>query len=306
MQPMLAETIDERRVVELCHDPNVWMQLKVDGHRRLIRIADGQVTPHNREGGTTSLPSRVAAALQALPASPHVVWIDGELVGKELWLFDIAHLDGKVDKATPFEKRLAWLEALAGVGGWNTPGSPVRLLATARTADTKLGLVRAVLAERGEGVIVRRVDAGYREGPKRSKGVLKVKFRHTVDCIVAGFGRHGHDNIILELVGEPPVINAAAEVVGISGERPRYDVGEVTALAGDGPKIKVAAALAGLAYVWGTPVRQLVVEVTCLYASNDDRLYQPTLPRLRWDKAPDECGVDQLEPIRVNKEIITW
>ena len=47
-----------------------------------------------------------------------------------------------------------------------------------------------------------------------------------------------------------------------------------------------------------------VVEVQILYVSDDDRLYQPTRPRLRDDKTATECTWDQLEPNKTDKTLI--
>jgi hypothetical protein len=47
-----------------------------------------------------------------------------------------------------------------------------------------------------------------------------------------------------------------------------------------------------------------VVTVILLYSTDDNRLYQPTMPKIRLDKAPEECGWDQLDLCRTNKNTV--
>jgi hypothetical protein len=111
-----------------------------------------------------------------------------------------------------------------------------------------------------EGVIFRRLDAGYIQ--KRSSNLLKYKFRHDADCVVTALGTKGKANMALGLMSCGSLV----------------DVGECSALTGDQHRIRVGD----------------VVTVTYLYASSDRRLVQPTKPRLRRDKDPADCTIDQL------------
>lgn len=66
----------------------------------------------------------------------------------------------------------------------------------------------------------------------------------------------------------------------------KVDVGDCTARAGDGLAIKKGD----------------VVEVRYLYVGANGRLYQPTFPKIRDDKAPHECTWDQL--VHVQKGVL--
>lgn len=285
---MLAEQVEELRVVDYLRAPAWVAQRKVDGHRRLIRIEPDGVRAFNRSGCITTLPGNVLARLQTSAFSRLSCWLDGELLDGVLWVFDLAAVDGLFDTSKPFAKRLTALEALAGEAGWTRTdaGQVIRLLPTAKTTEAKLELFHRVREERGEGIILRRVDDRYKPGPKRSRGLLKVKFRKDVDCFVTDFGRKGHDNLTVSVYDK-------------DGEE--VEIGEVTAQAGDGQKIKAAAVGRGLAAMAGVAPAPIVITVRYLYASNDRRLVQPTLPRLRTDKPAEECLVSQL--VFVNKEV---
>jgi len=111
-----------------------------------------------------------------------------------------------------------------------------------------------------EGLIFRQLDAPYREG--RSKDLIKIKFRHTVDCVVTDLRRDKKANMALGLFDDSQLV----------------EVAECTALAGDKNRIRIGD----------------VVEVTYLYASADNRLVQPTKPVIRTDKFARECTLDQL------------
>jgi ATP-dependent DNA ligase len=45
-----------------------------------------------------------------------------------------------------------------------------------------------------------------------------------------------------------------------------------------------------------------VAEVEYLYATEDDQLFQPVFLRLRDDKEPDECTLDQL--VRTSRDVV--
>jgi len=123
---------------------------------------------------------------------------------------------------------------------------------------------------RTEGVVFKRLDAPYLQG--RSKKQLKFKFVHTIDCIVTNSRLDDKDNLEIGLMSNGQIVNC----------------GRVSALTGDGPKVNVGD----------------VVEVTYLYTSKERHLYQPVRPKIRTDKKPEDCTVDQLELTYPSQKII--
>lgn len=121
-----------------------------------------------------------------------------------------------------------------------------------------------------EGVVFKDLRSPYRSG--RTKSQLKYKFTHTADCIVIDMQQDGKDNLVLGMYNGDQIV----------------ECGRVSALTGHGQRIKLGD----------------VVEVRYLYTSTEGRLYQPVCPKIRDDKSPNECTVDQLNETRPNRKVI--
>ena len=269
MKPMLAHSAQKDQLIPLIEDHTMHLQQKLDGQRIMVISQDNKLSILNRNGdpSTTTLPGRVLTELAGLPPGRWV--LDCELVESKLWVFDLP--ESEFMNQTTFAWRTHVLTEL--FKAWK-PNDPVHLLKTATTEGQKFSLASAVLIAGGEGVIAKRYDSEYQPG-KRSKEMLKVKFYRDIDCVATELGRDGKRNIGL----------------GVYDNGSLVDVGEVTALAGDGPNIKVGN----------------VVCVKYLYAvdPNRPRLYQPTLPRLRDDKSAEQCTIDQLDNCYRNLTVLT-
>ena len=235
--------------------------------------ADGKVDVLNRQGeqSQTELPAAIRTDLARLPRAEWV--LDCELIsGRALWVFDLPVGAGRATPTMHFGARYEILTALLHT--WQ-PKSGINLLPLAVETTSKLQLAHGVLSANGEGIIAKRLDGQYMSG-KRSHAMKKLKFYRDIDCVVTDMGREGKSNLGLGL---------------LSSRGDMIDVGEVTSLAGDGPRVKVGD----------------VVCVKYLYAVDParPRLYQPTLPRLRDDKPADQCTLDQLEGSYRNLEVLT-
>jgi bifunctional non-homologous end joining protein LigD len=260
MKPMLADTIDHTKIGPYLTDDAWWLQQKLDGHRVLIRVLDGAVTALGRDGApkANAIPAAVVRQFARMPAGEW--FFDGELVGPTFWLFDLPSVSGHVTVEQPYSFRLDVLEKF--FAGW-APDAAVRLLPTARTTVEKAMLWQRVQDAPAEGVMLKRVDAGYRGGPARSPGVIKAKLVKTADVVVKRLGVGGKENC------EFVVFDAAGQEVPI---------GKCSLIGKD-------------------PIAERdVIEVKYLYCNNpnEPRLYQPRMLRRRTDKGAHECTIDQL------------
>lgn len=288
MDPMLAKRCPPNMVDTVLTDDAWELGQKVDGDR-LIVIFDGKLgyRPLSRTGLAVRLTRPVIQAFTGVNA-PMIV--DGELLDDVFYPFDLPYLKDQIDHATPLVDRRAMLERIHGL--WR-PGPAVRLLPVARTTAEKLALVDAVRAQRGEGWVGKRLASPYRPShgrDDRSDDWLKIKLVKQVDCVIDGRNRGSKANFVLGLRRR-------------QGRRTvKVDVGEVSALTGDGPAI--TAALDDLEARGRNPFGKIVVTVTVLYATDDDRLYQAVKPRWRHDMKPASCTVDQLEECRTDRTVI--
>lgn len=241
----------------MLNDSNWWAQQKLDGDRVLFVVNDGTVTALNRNGEARSnlVPRAVAKAFQM-----RGTWVfDGELMSDgTYWLFDMPIAEEHVKPSAPYEFRLVVLERF--FEAW-APDPCIRLLPTARTTAAKVSLLEATREARAEGVVFKDASAPYRPG-KRTAVMLKCKYTKTVDCFVSDVARDGRANCHVSV----------------------YDA--------RGREVEIGS----VATQGKPPVRKGdVVEVRYLYASEDRRLYQPTLLRVRRDKYPVDCMIDQLQ-----------
>lgn len=187
------------------------------------------------------------------------------LDGELLWTGVFWAFDLLDQPSETLQARRIALEALAEELEF---GSRIRLLPQARGLEDKLTLFKRVYAQGGEGVILKHIGKKYEYG-KRVVHQLKLKFTKTVDCIVTARNVNGKNNARLA-VYEDGVLR---DIGGCSM------IGKPDAQVGD------------------------VVEVKYLYATEDLDIYQPTLLKIRTDKAASDCLLDQLTP--VSKEVLS-
>lgn len=284
--PVLADKMTEGRIDKYIADDDWVAEQKLDGMRILVRVDDSGVVCLQRQGKPTAkdVPTTVYAAFKPLVGRGE--WFfDGELVlgragQRTLWLFDLPLAGDHVTPDLDLHYRKQMLDGF--YEGFFDPTGDVRLLPTSYDTADKAALVKRVAANGGEGTMFKHLDKPY-EQPKsptpkagvRSRWILKAKNWNSVDCVVTATRLDGKDNIQVSVFD--PNQNGRLRVIG-----------ECTALAGDKDLIKVGD----------------VVEIKYLYANDPraPRLYQPTYPKIRDDKAPPECTIDQL--VFCNKEVL--
>lgn len=137
------------------------------------------------------------------------------------------------------------------------------------TPNEKREFLRECKDAHFEGVVFKRLKGLYHPG-KRSQDWRKYKFVETADVIVSAVGVTGPLSVGMAMIHDGKLI----------------DVGSVKTQPEVLPHLKV-----------GT-----VIEVKYLYATDNNKLYQPVWGCLRVDKDAKECTTDQLK--YTNKEVI--
>jgi len=174
-------------------------------------------------------------------------------------VFDILEEKGKDLRSLPLMERKKRLESLQ---------ARERFQVSPYTEDGRR-IFQLIKDKGGEGVIAKRKDSRYREG--RSSAWLKVKLFKTADCVILGYKRKIREIGSLELgvydngellhVGN---VGTGFTEAFLAALKPRLDQGEV-----------------------------LVCEIKFQEFTRDRKLRAPVFLRLREDKEPRECTLEQ-------------
>jgi ATP-dependent DNA ligase len=230
---------------------------KLDGHRVVVQT--GPLRCFTRQGHDRDVPASVREALGDIQSE----WIfDGELLDKTYHCFDILGTSRGSVRSWKWTQRQAVLTAALQ----NRPG--IVVVPQITTTAAKREFFDLCQSQKVEGVVFARTDAKYKPG--RNLNTVKHKFMKDIDCVVLDRSINGKDNLLLGVYRDGQVV----------------EVGKVSALTGDGPKVQIGD----------------VVTVRVLYATNSDKLYLPVTPRIRADKSPEECSYDQITVLKTNKK----
>jgi bifunctional non-homologous end joining protein LigD len=144
----------------LPHGENWWLQVCFGGRRVIVRVDGGRARITDGEGAEIEAPTlrELGPSLGAT-----AVLLDGELVGGDLWIGDLLHLDGRDTAALPFRDRHALLQDLPLAGPhWRVapvfPGGGAEVVAAVR--EQRLG-----------GVLAKDADAPYEPGRRSAAWV---------------------------------------------------------------------------------------------------------------------------------------
>jgi len=199
----------------------------------------------------------------------------------------------------PFGERRAALAELVrslegaveeGPGGWSA--GTVEL-----TPLTLEAAAASPWLEGGEGVIAKELDAPYRPGDR--KGMVKVKRLRTIDCVVAGWRPGKEPNTVgalmlglydgdeLRVIGHSSGLKAAEKRELVKTLAP-YETG-------DRGSADPSRWTAGRDLEWVSLRPELVIEVSFDHVSAGRIRHGARILRWREDKAPRDCGIEQLE-----------
>ncbi len=288
-------------------------EVKWDGIRALVEVADGVVRVWSRSGRDLSVAFPELAELAELTEVAGDLLLDGEIVALgdgdvpslgglaerihvtdarkaqrladlrpvTLLAFDVLRHDGRDLDRLPWAERRAVLDGL-GLDdvSWQVPA----------TYDDGPSLLSAAEAQGLEGIVSKRVTARYHWGA-RSRDWLKFPIRPTDSFVVGGY-RHETDSdhrLGAVLVGRPTPHGLEYRGRVGSGIAGRAGRGLADLLAPlvratdpflDVPRLDAAGT------VWVEPV--LVVDVQFLRLTTDGRLRQPSFRGVRADLTPHD------------------
>lgn len=293
-QAMKFCEVDAGLVEHLIDNPRVVFEQKFDGTRVFAEVfgRTGASGPFAWFFQSSGKPLAHSAAVQHLEPireelmrqfeDVDMALLDGELMIRtgEYRLFDCPRIiypenpDGSSSSLDhgPGAAFATRREALVR-HSWPVGSKPmVGYVAQAKSSASKRRLFEAVRSVGGEGIISKDVLAPYEEG-KRVKHTVKIKFVKTADVIVLEVDRpdakHGHFvfGVAVSLIGKGvEVVNG--QLVQILGKCSA--IGKPEARRGD------------------------VIEVAYLYREPESGgLVQPRMMRIREDKDPAECTIDQ-------------
>jgi ATP-dependent DNA ligase len=258
LRPMKFDGVEPALLNDYIENDDYVLQQKIDGIRAQL-VYEPRSLPWFRNGAGARLVSSTAAKtteplLKRL--GPTVNDFGFTIDGEVLdGCFYVFDLIIDGGEKAPLHDRLTALEA------WHTVVNDpsICLLPTARTTLDKQRLAVAVYEQGAEGWIAKRLDGTYDWG-QRVAHSLKIKLTKAADCVVLERNRDGKSNMVLAVWHEGVLTEiGSASAIG----KPDAKVGEV-------------------------------VEVRFLYLGADRRLVQPTVLRLRTDKAASECNSDQM------------
>ena len=318
-----AAPMEARTASELPAGAGWWFEPKWDGFRCLAFRAGDDVILQAKSGKPlTRFFPEVAAGLAALDEPAFA--LDGELLIADAGGFSFAQLQMRLH---PAERRirklaashaatLALFDMLEDAGGRDLRAEPLsrrrealaaflarhqgpHLTATPGTQDRALA---QSWLEGGqvEGVVAKRLDAPYLEG---ERAMVKVKRVRTADCVVGGFryleGAPLVGSLLLGLYDAEGRLDHVGFTSGFAGVDREALTRRLEALSG-GPGFTGDAP--GGPSRWSDarsaawmPVRpELVVEVSFDHVSGGRFRHGTRLIRFRPDKAPAQCGIDQI------------
>ena len=260
-------------------------------------VLDGElVVPRERDGRDRL--DWDALSQRIHPAASRIALLSAQTPA-QIIAFDCLALGDDDLTSRPLHERRAVLESVfaGGAAGGAAGGSVHLSIATTDTA-TAQGWFRTFEGAGLDGVVAKRLAGPYRPD---ARDMVKVKHHRTADCVVVGYRKHksieGIGSLLLGLyegdrlhmVGGASAFPAAERAALLERLQP-YRVGADVTAAGEKNRWN---AREDNSFV---PLRpELVVEVEYDQMEGDRLRHAGRVLRWRTDKAPEQCGYEQLE-----------
>ena len=217
------------------------------------------------------------------PAASRIARLAEEMPARFI-AFDLLAREDEVLMERPFGERRAALEALVA--------APVELAPSVRTASEAREWLHSA-----EGVVAKLLDAPYRPGKRTA--MVKVKRVRTIDCVVVGW-RPGKEegtvgSLILGLYDEDGELQVVGHTSGFRAAEKRELVERLAPYeSGERGSADPSRWKSDKELEWVALRPELVVEISYEQVSGQRIRHGTKLLRWREDKAPRECGIDQL------------
>ena len=254
-------------------------------------VVDGELVVLDEEGRPQfskilqRLKSPTAKTIQRLSRTSRAVY----------YVFDLLFLDGRDLRELPLEKRRELLEGVLRQDSW------VRLSeAFLNEGET---LYAAAVEQGLEGLMAKHRKSPYLAG--RSSQWLKLKSRHTMDCVVLGYTPSKARNTPFGALFMGRYVDGALRLVGKVGSG--FQAADLrtlkaaleplkvqTAPTPDGRQVKEKVS-------WVKP--QMVIEVEYGEVTPDGNLRHSSFLRVREDLLPEDCGDEPLPVARDFREV---
>ena len=257
--PQLLNSVTEDEAMGLIKDSKFAEQEKMDGERRAAHAENGKVIGMNRKGLIVPLPQGIANELLSIADKSGAIFVDGEIIGDILYVFDLHVYKGERIHTLPWIERMQLAEyALSEC-------KQIKTVPVALTTDKKRALWNKIKRAHGEGVVFKLISSIVKEGRPNSGGDwLKFKFTESATCCVLEVNS-GKRSVKIGLLDGGR--NSQMIPVGNVTIPPNYDV----PAAGD------------------------IVEVEYLYAYKGGSIYQPVYRGKRTDLDISACVTGQLK-----------
>ncbi len=157
---------------------------------------------------------------------------------------------------------------------------------------------QSVLEKGLEGVVAKRRDSMYEEG-LRTGSWLKIKKLKTCDCVIFGYSRGNKSRdatfgaLLLGVYNNGKPVYLGKVGTGFTEEMIRTLIGKFEKIKADVAPFKPEA---GDVVTWLEP--KLVCEVAYQVLTRDMRLRMARFRRLRDDKSPEQCTLDQVIEVK--------
>lgn len=203
---------DETHLGVLLESSNYIAQIKLDGMRAIVHITQDGLRVFSRSAGvadptkplekTSSLPHLAALKFPELVGTilDAEILIPGldcaELAGTvhrkelnddntkvKLFVFDCLQINGKKITDKSLRHRLSELLQISH----KLQSEHILILPYSTTPLQKRKLYDKVIAQNGEGIMLKRLESPYIEGARPANAWFKVKKSSTYDCVVMGF-----------------------------------------------------------------------------------------------------------------------
>lgn len=252
---VLLNPITEDEAKVYCDDSNWIAQEKMDGVRFMLHKKGDKVTSYNRRGVYANIPVEIYNLTKDLKED---FFVDGELVGDVMYVFDMLEYNGEDHRNSPFSDRFKQLRNFL-----KSLPSQECIVLTKTANKNKIQFVNELEKSNKEGVVFKNKNASYYVGRPASGGdYVKYKFYSTCSCVVKEINGNKR-SVFLQLFKNRKSVNAGKVTIPVN-----FDI----------------------------PEAGQVVEVRYLYAHRQSgALYQPVYLGVREDIAPSECQQSQLK-----------